>query len=75
MPAPLTSDVLSEILRAYATKEPGVPSHAALKGLADASEISVEAVKNRYLALYKAAGNEDDPLAPFGGSIQDDPES
>jgi hypothetical protein len=76
MPAPLTNDVISEILRAYIAEEPGVPSVAALKGLADASETSVQAVKNRYLALYQAAGNEDDPFAPLGGPYtQDDPAS
>jgi hypothetical protein len=76
MPASLTAPVLSEILRAYVAKESGVPSVAALKGLADSSETSVQAVKNRYLALYMAAGNEDDPFAPLGGPYtQDDPAS
>jgi hypothetical protein len=76
MPAPITNDVLSEILRAYAAEEPGVPSHAALRGLADASEMSAQAVKDRYLALYQAAGHEDDPFAPIGEPYtEDEPKS
>ena len=70
MTAPITKEVLSEILRAYISEEPGVPSIAALKALADASGMSVQAIKSRYEEYYKAAGNEDDPFAPFGGPVE-----
>ena len=70
MPAPITKEVLSEIFRAYTSQETEVPSIAALKALADASGISIQAIKNRYEEYYKAVGNEDDPFAPFGGPVE-----